>query len=152
LEPVTEYLAEAKGTTVSSVILPDKKQANRLAIDYAALREQVSLQQVLERASRIPLRGVQHRGPFPLHESSSTTGRKFSANLRRQVFRCFEPSCGAQGNVLDFWQKHSGLELYEAAEDLAKTFGIEIPVLQKNQPKQTENKSKNSGGHHPPSH
>lgn len=150
LEPVTEHLADAKATKSNSVIQPAKKQANRPAIDYAALRQQVSLQQALEHTSRIPIHGVQHRGPCPLHEPSSTTGRKYSANLKRQVFRCFEPSCGAQGNVLDFWQKHRGLELYEAAEDLARTFGIELPILQKTQPKPDEKKSKNPDGHHPP--
>lgn len=151
LEPVLER-SETPEASTNSVSPATEKQATRPAIDYAALREQVSLQQVLERVSRIPLRGVQHRGPCPLHEPTATTGTKFSANLKRQVFRCFDPSCGAQGNVLDFWQKHSGLELYEAAQDLAKTFSIELPILQQKQPKQTKNKSKNSGGHHPPSH
>ncbi len=151
LEPVIEDVAKAQGPSTNFELRSDKKQAKRVAIDYAALREQVSLQQVLERVSRIPLRGVQHRGPCPLHEPSSTTGRKFSANLKRQVFRCFDSSCGAQGNVLDFWQKYRGTELYEAAVDLAKIFGIDLPILAQTTAKQEANKSKFSCGHHPPS-
>jgi transposase len=150
LEPVIEDSVKADGSS-NSELRTIKKQANRPAIDYAALREQVSLQQVLERVSRIPIRGVQHRGPCPIHEPDATTGRKFSANLKRQVFRCFESSCGAQGNVLDLWQKYRGMELYEAAEDLAKTFGIDLPLLEKTPVKQKPNHSKISGGHHPPS-
>jgi len=137
LEPVTEQLTEAIEQLSNDATASNKKQTKRPAIDYAALREQVTLQRVLETVTRISLRGVQHRGPCPLHEPTRTEGNKFSAKLKRQVFRCFDPSCGGQGNVLDFWQKYRGVELYEAAVDLAKTFGIDLPILP-----QTESKLK----------
>ncbi len=50
-------------------------------------------------------------------------------NLKRQVFRCFDPACGIQGNVLDLWKAYKKLDLYEAAADLAKTFGVPLPYL-----------------------
>ena len=150
LEPVTEHV-RIQDAPSNSVLPGSQKQVSRPAIDYASLRNQVTLQQVLGQATRVPIRGVQHRGPCPLHEPASTTGRKFSANLKRQVFRCFDPDCGAQGNVLDFWQKYRGLELYEAAEDLAKTFDIALPLLDPTRKAHDKIKTENRSGHHPPS-
>lgn len=43
--------------------------------------------------------GDQVRGPCPIHGSPSPTSRSFSANLRKNNFRCFK--CGASGNQLD---------------------------------------------------
>jgi transposase len=99
LEPVT-----AASPVAASPEIYGAKNLSRPPIDFKILREKVPLQQVLERIGRVPVRTVQHRGPCPIHEPNSTTGRKFSANLKRQVFRCFDPNCGAQGNVLDLWQ------------------------------------------------
>ena len=141
LEPVT---ASAEPETCAS------EPAVRQPIDFRLLREQVPLQQVLERFGRVPVQGAQHRGPCPIHEPQATSGRKFSANLKRQVFRCFDPACGAKGNVLDLWQAYKKLDLYAAAEDLAKTFGVPIPYLPSASQNTTENKGKKSRGHHPP--
>jgi DNA primase len=54
------------------------------------------------------------------------------------VFRCFDPNCGVQGNVLDLWRAFKKLVLYEAAKDLANTFGIPLPYLTCNTEKLTE--------------
>ncbi len=48
-------------------------------------------------------KGAQRRGPCPIHEPSSTEGRSFSVNLHKNVFHCFDASCGAKGNALDLW-------------------------------------------------
>lgn len=109
--------------------------AQRRPIDYKVLRDLIPLQKVLQRIGRIPVTAAQHRGPCPIHEPNSTAGRKFSANLKRQVFRCFDPTCAVQGNVLDLWQAHTKLDIYQAAEDLAKTFGVPIPYLPYGSPK-----------------
>jgi transposase len=126
-------------------------QASRRPIDYRALREQVPLQCALERISRVPIQGVQHRGPCPIHEPKATSGRKFSANLKRQVFRCFDSACAAQGNVLDLWQAYTSLNVYEAALHLAQTFGVDVPYLPPPVAKQPGKKHKKNPGHHPPS-
>lgn len=123
----------------------------RRPIDYRALRQQISLQQVLERVSPVPIHNAQHRGPCPLHEPNATNGRNFSANLKRHVFRCFDSECQAKGNVLDFWKAYRRMDVYEAAEDLAKTFQIEIPYLDDNTPQSMNRKGEKTGGHHPPS-
>jgi len=123
----------------------------RRPIDYRALREQISLQQVLERVSPAPIHNAQHRGPCPLHEPNATNGRNFSANLKRQVFRCFDSECRATGSVLDFWKAYRRMDVYEAAEDLAKTFQIEVPYRDDNTSQSMNRKGEKTGGHHPPS-
>lgn len=154
-EEVTEVSASLEPVVVASSVVAspeihEAKNSSRPPIDFKILRDMVPLQQVLERIGRVPLRTVQHRGPCPIHEPNSTNGRKFSANLKRQVFRCFDPNCGVQGNVLDLWRAYKKLDLYEAAEDLANTFGFSLPYLSSSTEKPKENKPINSSGHHPP--
>jgi hypothetical protein len=149
-EEVTEISASLEPVASTASAAHVAEQSGRSPIDYRVLRDQVPLQQVLERIGGVQIQTVQHRGPCPIHEPQVTSGRKFSANLKRQVFRCFDPTCGAQGNVLDLWKSYKKLDLYEAAEDLAKTFGVAIPYLPSGSRKQTENKNKKSGGHTPP--
>lgn len=101
------------------------------SIDYAALRAQVSMSAVLGALGWLePLRGsgLQRRGPCPLHDRKERRHQSFSVHLGKGVFRCFHASCGAQGNVLDLWCGVRGLPLYEAAQDLAQTLGIALPV------------------------
>lgn len=112
------------------------------SIDYQALRDRVTFDQVL-RAIGQPIRnGSQHRGPCPLHEPESTSGRSFSVNLKRNIFRCFDSACRAQGNVLEFWMAYRQLPLYEAAEDLARTMRIDLPTNQPSTPKTKKTKAK----------
>jgi len=102
----------------------------RPLIDYAALRAQVNMEQVLDQLNWLrQLRGrrPQLRGPCPVHGHPHDARRSFSVNLEQQVFRCFYPSCGAQGNSLDLWAAVKHLPLYEAALDLASTLGVPLP-------------------------
>jgi transposase len=96
-------------------------------IDFAQLREQVSMEQVLRELQvweRLKGHGAQRRGPCPIHEPSNTAGRSFSVNLQKKAFQCFDVSCGAKGNVLDLWAQSRHLTLSEAARDLAEHLGI----------------------------
>ena len=103
-------------------------------IDYAALRSQISMKQVLEHLGHLGrLKGsnAQRRGPCPIHDSldahesgDRSSHRCFSVNLDKNVFQCFHPPCGAHGNVLDFWAALHRLPLYDAARHLAETFHI----------------------------
>ena len=149
-EEVTEVSASLEPVASAPTEAHVAETASRQPIDYRVLRDLVPLQQVLERICGVHIQTVQHRGPCPIHEPNATSGRKFSTNLKRQVFRCFDPSCGAQGNVLDLWKAYKNLDFYEAAEDLAKTFGVTLPYLPSRSQKQIENKDKKSRGHHPP--
>ena len=82
--------------------------------------------------------GRQRRGPCPLH-SHPAADRTFSVNLDKNTFKCFDSTCAAQGNALDLWAAVHRLPLYDAALDLAETFGLprnreEEPVTGTRQP------------------
>jgi transposase len=96
-------------------------------IDFAQLRKQVSMEQVLRALHAwdgLKGHGAQRRGPCPIHKPASADGRSFSVNLQKNVFQCFDASCGAKGNVLDLWAQSRRLTIPQAAHDLAERFGI----------------------------
>ena len=100
-------------------------------IDFAALRRQLRLGQVLELLGFVPSSraGVQVRGPCPVHGSQTARSRSFAAHLERQCWQCFR--CGAHGNALDLWAAATQVPLYEAALDLCRRLHLEIPWLPK---------------------
>jgi transposase len=96
-------------------------------VDFARLRHQITMEQVLHELrwwDCLKGHGPQRRGPCPLHEPSSPQGRCFSVHLDKNVFQCFDASCGAKGNVLDLWAQSQHLPLRQAAQDLAQRLGI----------------------------
>jgi putative transposase len=107
-----------------------RRAAERIeSIDFAALRRQVTIEQVLGHLGHLDsLRGSgpQRRGPCPVHGSSHAGSRSFSVNFQKNVFRCFCPECGAHGNVLDLWAAVHHLPLGEAARHLARTFALDL--------------------------
>jgi DNA primase len=96
-------------------------------LDLQQARAEVRLQEVLEllgweaRARR----GVQVRGPCPVHGSQSATSRVFSAHLGRDVWHCF--GCDASGNALDLWAQVTGQGIYQAVQDLYRRLGRPLP-------------------------
>jgi transposase len=122
--------------SVSSASTSSSPQPFHGPVNFAALRRQVTLRQVLQhlgvlhRFRNCSGWGSQLRGPCPLHKSPNERGRTFSVNLQRNIFRCFNPTCAAQGNVLDLWAAYHDLPLHEAALHLAETFGIMLPRLE----------------------
>lgn len=100
-------------------------------IDFAQLREQIRIADVLRLLEfrAVESSGDELRGPCPIHGSSSSTSRSFSANVRKQTFICFK--CGASGNQLDLWVATSKLPLYEAACNLCERLDIEVPRIEK---------------------
>ncbi len=99
----------------------------RPQVDFAFLRQQVSLEQVLAHLGLLgQLRGngPQRRGPCPVHSHPGDRERTFSVHLGKNAFRCFQADCGAQGNALDLWAAIHRLPLYDAALHLAETFGL----------------------------
>jgi len=101
-------------------------------IDFASLRRQVSLAQVLELIGfRATTRcGDQVRGPCPVHgttasRSSSPRRRSFAAHLERQCWHCFR--CGAGGNALDLYVAVTKLPLFEAALELCDRLHLSAP-------------------------
>jgi transposase len=123
-------------TTAATRLAPRAAPVNALAtpppaprppIDFAFLRHQVSMEQVLRHLGFLDaLRGgaTQKRGPCPVHGQAADRTRTFSVHLGTNVCQCFDAACGVRGNVLDLWAAVHRLPLYEAARHLAETFGL----------------------------
>ncbi|MGH8322817.1 MAG: transposase [Steroidobacteraceae bacterium] len=97
------------------------------AVDFAHVKEQLSLAQVLDQLGLSARRrgsGPQRRGACPLHRGDGR-GHTFSVNLDANVFQCFAKDCGQKGDVIDLWAALHGLSLREAALDLVRTFGLD---------------------------
>ena len=107
------------------------------SIDYAALREQISMEQVLSHlgyTGQLRGSGPQRRGPCPVHDNDTKRHHSFSVHLGKNVFQCFHRPCAAQGNVLDLWAAVHKLPLYQAAIHLAETFKLSLTRTEKRNP------------------
>jgi transposase len=116
---------EPTSSPVKPATLPDA--AKRPAVDFAYVREQVTISQVLKHLGLmepIHCRGRQLRGPCPIHGQPKDSSRSFSISISKNIFRCFNSACNARGNVLDLWAAIHKLPLYEAALHLAAAFGL----------------------------
>ena len=103
------------------------------SINFAALRAQVSMEQVLTHLgcfNALKGSGPQRRGPCPVHANKDSRQRSFSVHLEKKAFQCFHPTCAAKGNVLDLWAAVHRLPLYEAARHLARTFNLTLSAPQ----------------------
>lgn len=101
-------------------------------IDFAELRRIVTIRQVLDLLHWEPVarHGSQLRGPCPVHQSTNPQSRSFSVNVEKQVFRCFQPKCEAQGNQLDLYALATGLPILAAAHQLCQRLGIMPPACE----------------------
>jgi DNA primase len=98
-------------------------------LDLRQARADLHLAEVLELLgwTARARRGVQVRGPCPLHGSQSPASRSFSAHLGKNVWHCFR--CGASGNALDLWVQATRQPLYPAVLELYRRLGRVIPWL-----------------------
>ena len=139
--PAEEVVTTAK-STVEPTAAPVKPATpppttTRPKVDYAFLRQQVTMEQVLEHLGlmkELRGRGDQRRGPCPVHSQPGDAKRTFSVHLGKNACQCFHADCGIKGNVLDLWAAIHRLPLYDAALNLAETFHLlrnreEEPVL-----------------------
>jgi len=133
-----ETPAEKVVTTATSSVDPAMPAVNpattpaptttaRPSVDFAFLRAQVTMEQVLRHLGlfdRLRGRGQQRRGICPLHAQPDDREPTLSIHLGKKLFHCFQAQCAAQGNVLDFWAAVHHLPIYEAALHLAETFHL----------------------------
>ena len=96
-------------------------------IDFAVLRAQVPITQVLDLIGYRPLvkTKTQWRGPCPIHGSTAPRSRVFSVNIQRNIYQCFK--CHSAGNALDLWVALTRQRLFQASLDLCKQLAIPIP-------------------------
>jgi transposase len=136
--PTAEVVTTATATVTPTPPPVKSSAANgpaRPKVDFAFLRQQVSLEQVLRHLGLFdPLRGrgLQRRGPCPIHGQPNDTQPTFSAHLGKHIFQCFHADCGAHDNVLDLWAAIHKLPLYEAALHLAET--LQLPRNREEEP------------------
>ena len=124
-----------KPTVVNAT--PPAKRQDRPKVDFAFLRQQVTMEQVLRRLGLFDSlrgRGLQRRGCCPIHSQPDDSQRTFSAHLGKNIFQCFHADCRAQGNVLDLWAAVHHLAPYEAALHLAETFHLPRNETEKRNP------------------
>jgi DNA primase len=88
----------------------------------------ISIEDVLDVIGFIPTARLDHklRGPCPIHADESSKNRAFSADLKRNIFRCVDPDCNCQGNPLDLYMAHTDLPFDDAVLDLCMQLGIDI--------------------------
>jgi len=101
---------------LATIIPEDKIREVQNASD---ILEIVSESVVLKKA------GKNYQGLCPFH--AEKTG-SFSVNPSKQIFYCF--GCGAGGNVFSFLMKKEGMSFPEAVRDLARRYGVHIPIAQ----------------------
>lgn len=58
----------------------------------------------------------------PFHHENNPS---FTVNSEKQFYYCF--GCGAHGNAIDFLMHFDRLEFIESIEELASTYGLEVP-------------------------
>lgn len=96
-------------------------------VDFAELREQITIEQVLREIQwwdRLKGEGDQRRGPCPVHGTPTSRGRSFSVDATKNIYQCFNKSCGAKGNALDLWAQSQHLPIAQAAQELAQRLRI----------------------------
>jgi DNA primase len=98
-------------------------------IDFAALRRQIRLVQVLELVHfrAVSRQGAQVRGPCLVHGSTRPHSRVFAAHLDKQMWHCFR--CRASGNALDLWLAVTKQPVYAGVLELCRRLGLDVPWL-----------------------
>ena len=98
-------------------------------IDFNTLRQEISMEQVLELIQFVPTSrlGDQWRGPCPVHQSTSLGSRSLSVNLASKRYYCHK--CQSKGNQLELWAQITQLPIYDAAVDLCRTLGRPVPWI-----------------------
>jgi DNA primase len=105
-------------------------------LDYLAIRQQISMRQVLDLLAYEPTdrRGHQWRGRCLLtpHAGHPAAARCCCIHVERHLFYCF--ACRRGGNHLDLWAAIHHLTLRAATLDLCQRLGIEPIPLRNMQP------------------
>ena len=124
----------AEGKSVAEVVAIFKAMVEGRAGSVLATRADAAVRAAVTMAAVLQLlgctlhaRGAQHRGPCPLHGSTSGTSRCFSAHLNEHIFHCFK--CGPSGNALDLWALATRQTPYDAAIDLCQRLHLPLPTL-----------------------
>ena len=108
---------------------PGPRERIMPGVDFNVLRTEIAMEQVLNQLGFQPRSrsGNQLHGPCPIHGSTSSGSRTFSVNL--DSGRYYFHKCQSHGNQLELWAAVNKLPLYEAAIDLCRVLGQEVPWI-----------------------
>jgi len=100
-------------------------------VDFDMLRKEITMQQVLDeiRFHATHHGGDQRRGPCPVHGSTSEHSRAFSVNLSEGRYYCHK--CKSHGNQLELYAAVKNITLYQAALDLCRALGRDVPWIKR---------------------
>ena len=98
-------------------------------VDFNVLRTEIAMEQVLNQLDfkTTGRSGNQLHGPCPVHGSTSGTSRPFSVNVETGRYYCHKR--GSKGNQLELWAAVHKLSIYDAAIDLCRAPGREVPQI-----------------------
>ena len=100
-------------------------------IDFNKLRDEITMEQVLNLIHFEPSRrsGHQWRGPCPVHQSKSSSSRSLSVNTSTRRYYCHK--CQSKGNQIELWAEVNQLPVYDAAVDLCRALGRDVPWVRR---------------------
>lgn len=100
-------------------------------IDFNALRDTITMEEVLSQIGfqSVSRTGDQLHGPCLVHGSSSPESKTFSVNVRMGRYYCHK--CQSKGNQLELWAAVHKLAIYDAAVDLCRALGRDIPWIKR---------------------
>ena len=110
---------------------PGPRERIMPGVDFNVLRTEITMEQVLNQLGFQPTSrsGNQLHGPCPVHGSTSSGSRTFSVNLDSGRYYCHK--CESHGNHLELWAAVNKLSMYEAAIDLCRVLGREVPWIER---------------------
>lgn len=106
---------------------PGQRELIMPGVDFNVLRTEITMEQVLNQLGFQPTSrsGNQLQGPCLVHGSTSGSSRTFSVNIETARYYCHK--CHSHGNQLELWAAVNKLPMYEAAVDLCRALGREVP-------------------------
>jgi DNA primase len=96
-------------------------------VDFDRVRTEITMEEVLNLLGFQPSKrsGPQWYGGCPLHGSTSKRRRSFSVNVAIGRYYCHR--CHSHGNQLELWAAATTLPLHQAAIDLCRRLGRDVP-------------------------
>ena len=100
-------------------------------VDFNLLRAEITMEQVLDQLGFHPTSrsGSPLHGPCAVHGSTSERSRTFSVNLDTGGYYCHK--CDRHGNQLELWTAVQELPMYQAAMDLCRVLGRDVPWIKR---------------------
>ena len=100
-------------------------------VDFKAVQSRVPMTKVLELVGFEPngVVGAQLHGPCPVHGSCHRSSRTFSVQTEKGMCHCHK--CGFSGNQIQLWARLKEMSVYDAAIDLCRQAGVEVPWIER---------------------